>query len=197
MNYFSSQWFQRCRQHNQKSRENTSNNRPHSNSNVNYLKIPYVNDRMDEALRRIFKRHGFEVRIVHQSTQLSNLVKPKHKRNTAKCSMRACDINNDAICHSRNVVYHITCRGCGAHYVGSTTRPLHIRIQEHLRNTRNNNSSIHIHKATCNNPFDSEILTRENDKTLLRIKEAYFIRKLSPNLNRKEEIDFAKVHIFS
>uniref|UniRef100_A0A8C5PUJ4 Reverse transcriptase domain-containing protein n=1 Tax=Leptobrachium leishanense TaxID=445787 RepID=A0A8C5PUJ4_9ANUR len=38
-------------------------------------------------------------------------------------------------CFSKNVIYVLTCP-CGLKYVGRTTRPLNIRIQEHIRNIK-------------------------------------------------------------
>jgi hypothetical protein len=36
-------------------------------------------------------------------------------------------------CQSSNLIYCITCKKCGQHYVGQTKRKLHCRLQEHLR----------------------------------------------------------------
>ncbi|EYC45004.1 hypothetical protein Y032_0442g1531 [Ancylostoma ceylanicum] len=41
------------------------------------------------------------------------------------------------ICQLRGTVYMLTCEGCGEKYVGETARPLHARIDEHLRALRN------------------------------------------------------------
>ena len=35
-------------------------------------------------------------------------------------------------CLSSNVIYLITCISCGIRYVGQTSRPVHLRIKEHL-----------------------------------------------------------------
>ena len=36
-------------------------------------------------------------------------------------------------CQSSNVIYCITCKRCGQHYVGQTKRKLFLRLREHLR----------------------------------------------------------------
>jgi hypothetical protein len=36
-------------------------------------------------------------------------------------------------CHSSNLIYVISCKICGKHYVGQTKRQLFERLQEHLR----------------------------------------------------------------
>uniref|UniRef100_A0A8C5QJ44 Reverse transcriptase domain-containing protein n=1 Tax=Leptobrachium leishanense TaxID=445787 RepID=A0A8C5QJ44_9ANUR len=49
-------------------------------------------------------------------------------------------------CFTKNVIYLLTCP-CGMKYIGRTTRPLNVRIQEHIRNIRNGleNHSVPLH----------------------------------------------------
>ena len=43
---------------------------------------------------------------------------------------------NAMTCQSSRVVYLIQCRQCTKQYVGQTTKPLHIRLNQHLHNIR-------------------------------------------------------------
>ena len=40
-------------------------------------------------------------------------------------------------CQKSGVIYKVTCKCCGAYYIGKTMRELKIRIYEHIRGTKN------------------------------------------------------------
>jgi Uri superfamily endonuclease len=71
-------------------------------------------------------------------------------------------------------------------YIGSTVRPLHQRVKEHLSTS---SSAVHQHLQICNRNIGitTTILANETDPKNLRIKEAILITDRKPNLNRKEE----------
>ena len=82
---------------------------------------------------------------------------------------------------------------CNEFYVGSTTRTLHLRLTEHLRDR---NSSIYKHLRTCidesregvRQRLEVRVLTTENDTINLRIKEAMLIKQRHPSMNSREEM---------
>ena len=82
----------------------------------------------------------------------------------------------------------MTCNKCLGTYIGSTTRPLHERIHEHLNN---DNSSVKKHLESCDisksGDIKVKVLDQESRKGSLRIREAFYINKLNPVLNNKEE----------
>jgi hypothetical protein len=57
-------------------------------------------------------------------------------------------------CHSSNLIYVITCKTCGKHYVGETKRKLFERLYEHLRNI---NLAIDAHLDKRGRPVDDNI----------------------------------------
>ena len=63
-------------------------------------------------------------------------------------------------------------------------RTLHTRFEEHMTKK---DSSVFDHKLSCKADFRLAILGRRREETSLRILEGFFIRKLKPEINRKEE----------
>ena len=84
---------------------------------------------------------------------------------------------------------------CYEKYIGSTTRPLHIREREHFYSIKNgdNSSALGEHFAECHKTTTMpnvhfKILQHTNGNELrLRIQEAYWIQSKQPSLNRKTE----------
>ena len=83
------------------------------------------------------------------------------------------------------VVYKFTCEvDPRTTYIGRTARHMNARIKEH----RNYNSAISDHRLNCQCKCDSsnfKILTQAKDSFELNIKEAIYIKKLCPNLNKQ------------
>ena len=109
-----------------------------------------------------------------------------------------------------NVIYRITCPGCFQEYVGKTDRNLITRIDEHgtkvdqpmyqhLSNCSGFNECImlfalpdtatgttiiskelHLHNVVINNV---KILDKNNKWSQLQFLEAYYIKKLAPEIN--------------
>ena len=94
-----------------------------------------------------------------------------------------------------SVVYQYKCPQCGAMYVGSTTRTLHVRTAEHAGRSHRTgrilsqppHSSVREHaEGSCDTPVSSSnfsILDRCNEKVGLRILESLYIFKHHPKLN--------------
>ena len=53
-------------------------------------------------------------------------------------------------CKTENAIYCIHCSSCGMYYVGQTSRPLFLRILEHLKDARTRQGTeVGVHFATC------------------------------------------------
>ena len=67
---------------------------------------------------------------------------------------------------------------CGQRYIGSTTRPLHERVREHVETGRG--SAIHEHLVACGGgaaKTQVRILAREKDEVGTRLREAITIKR--------------------
>ena len=87
-----------------------------------------------------------------------------------------------------HIVYHITCPGCAASYVGQTARHHQIRLAEH----RNKNQPVggHFHNCVYIRPEleDTQILgSTTRGIEFLETLEALFINEHKPILNSKDE----------
>ena len=92
------------------------------------------------------------------------------------------------------VNYKFQCELCNESYYGKCVRHMNIRIGEHIgissltkRQGKPKNSSVANHLLFCNHsaPHDDfSILTCENKKFLLEIKESLFIMRDKASLNR-------------
>ena len=103
------------------------------------------------------------------------------------------------------VVYKFHCGLCNQSYYGESIKDLDIRSGEHIgvspftgkKIKPSNNSGIcdHLLQCNCLPSFDNFIvLTHENKKYLLEIKESLLIMKAKPSLNRN--INSAPLYIF-
>jgi hypothetical protein len=139
--------------------------------------------------------HGVSDKVIHKLQVVSNSAL-RSIEGHATCT--SCPFKNSGLCHVNNIVYQVTCRSCSQIYIGSTIRPLHCRMSEHLRNT---NSSIYKQIQTCvdstrttmEDKLCLHILSKENDPINLRIKEAILIREKCPQLNSREELKELKM----
>ena len=171
--------------------------RPPRNSNKNqrtteqpiYFELPYISDRIDNKVKRIFKETGMNIRLYRRSYTLRNAL----KTNTIQqCDKSNCPLKHK-LCLKKNIVYKLTCAKCQEIYIGSTHRELHTRFNEHVTNKDGN---IYSHKQTCNSQFIPSILATTPDNLCLRFKEAILIGKLKPSINSRAERDEIKNLIF-
>ena len=109
------------------------------------FRIPFINNKIDNEIRRALDRHKIEARIVHPKPRtLLQLAQPKME--PTKCKSKTCPIKYTD-CTRTHVVYEITCELCGECYVGSTVRALHDRAREHIASAKNqtNASAMGVH----------------------------------------------------
>ena len=148
-----------------------------------YLRLPFLSDFISSRISRIFRKYNLPVRLYHRSNKLRYALKRPHDK---KCNLNSCVISSSGLCFITMCVYRLECETCSATYIGSTIRPLHIRIKEHHNSPR---SSVYSHTAVCGAGYKVAVLARESDCTSLRIREALLIRNLCPNINSRQERD--------
>lgn len=114
-----------------------------------------------------------------------------------------CDIEGKLDCNSKNIVYLITCERCSEAYVGETSRPLRVRLNNHVSNIRlNKNTQVaeHFNQLDHLGQLDLSITpicqvsdtgSKLRDQILRRNCEAYFIKVLGTmvpdGMNKKIE----------
>lgn len=94
-------------------------------------------------------------------------------------------------CESNNLIYVVICSGCKEEYIGETGCLVKERIniyRQHIRQPQYQQLPVEGHLRTCGDgmfhmfPF---FKIRENNKTLRKSYEDYFIDKFKPSLNKK------------
>ena len=190
LNEYSAHWIQDT----QLQPRTTRSRQPDDNIDWLYLSTPYVSDAVDHKIRNIFKHEGLRVRIAHKSTTLRQTLQKKNE--TPICNRQ----NRIIICFNKNVAYKITCNKCHLFYIGSTIRQnLHDKIHEHLTKPT---SSAFEHLAACNNSTDNStnvlIIGRDAEpgNLRMRLKEAFHIDKVKPQINSREECNELKDLLF-
>ena len=100
-------------------------------------------------------------------------------------------VNQNMSCEVQNVIYVITCNGCGEYYIGQTGGKLRIRRTVHAQQIRDPSTRmipLSAHLATCcqTEPkfqmFPFFKLNSESTSARLT-KETYFIKSFNPMLN--------------
>ncbi|EYB86176.1 hypothetical protein Y032_0283g1298 [Ancylostoma ceylanicum] len=163
------------------------------------LVLPYVNEENAKDVNRIVRTAKLPIKLVFQPPPNLKSLLTSTRIYEEKCGRNNCMYcTEQKICQLRGTVYLITCQGCGRKYVGETSRPLHKRLDEHMRALRNPtsypNSSFSRHR-TLHHTYDDPprmkvtILHRSQESPLERkVLEALEIKRLSPEINNKDEM---------
>ena len=118
--------------------------------------------------------------------------------NPERCTI--CPIIVNGTCNKRGAVYELVCRLCTTgdmKYQGEADRPVHFRIQEHLRVASNplsypNNAIGQYYSKyhhNCKLSLEVSILDILQHTTKRKLSEAIHIHKNKPNLNDKSELE--------
>lgn len=161
--------------------KNTKRNKQTTRGKQFYFEFPYINDKIEHKIKRIFQTENIQVSLYRKSITLEQTLK---KKSPETCHLTNCPIKDNKLCSIKNCVYEAKCTNCNDTYIGSSIRPLHIRAREHNNNKQ---SSIYKHKETCKNEFTYKLLSKTNDITKLRYTEAIHIKKKQPKINSREE----------
>ena len=166
---------------------------------VTFLSLPYIDEVLTRRVNAAARSSDLAVRVAWRSgpTLASKLIRsalepPLCPRGNRK-SCHTCDAGIPGKCHTKNVVYQITCKICSKTYIGKTRRMIRTRFMEHLGDARNSrrgtdlgdhvlseHSTIHI----GNGDFSIGILHTCKDEANLRITESIEIRNRHPALNK-------------
>ena len=91
-------------------------------------------------------------------------------------------------CYTKFWIYGIRCGNCSYTYIGETTN-LRLRFnlhKQHIRENANFFVTRHINSCGSGNFYIMPIYKMKNEDEIERKnKESYFIKKYTPNLNRK------------
>ena len=164
-----------------------------------YLSLPYIDDTLSRKINTIVKTSKLPVRIAWQSGQTlaeklttSALEKTQCPAGNRKCN--CCLAGLQGKCHSKNVVYMITCNLCTNQpsYIGETKRCVRLWFNEHVRDAKNKtkNTPFGEHFTKCHSEskidhstFTISILQVCKDMAELKIAESIEIRNHKPVLN--------------
>ena len=180
MNGYPPNFLQRRQENKTKNRGATNITKPRDIDYTDF-EMPYINDRVDKEVRKIFREVGLPVRLYCRSYSLRNALRPTTK--AKQCKIKDCKLKN-TLCQAKNCVYQIKCTKCHQIYIGSTIRPFHHRFKEHLTDEK---SSVHAHQQACHASFETKILARSNDPVKLRFKEAMLILQHGATINSRAE----------
>ena len=87
-------------------------------------------------------------------------------------------------CQTKSVIYLIQCTKCSSQYIGQTTRPLNVRIKEHISDIRSQDAtrsilSRHFNTNRCQiKDFSFIAIEHCDDKTKIIKRETHWIKKL-------------------
>lgn len=157
-------------------------------------KYTFINSkRQPRNLRRILCKSSFHQQRLYSVKKCSDLrcgtCNYMKTGSTFNFGNKDFTVKADMTCESKNVIYCITCAGCGQFYIGETGTTLRTRIRihkQHIKQPEYRKINVSGHLDTCGRgqfsvfPFyqlytDNVVQRRE--------KEKYFIKLLKPSLN--------------
>jgi len=145
-----------------------------------FVTLPFVGG-VSERLRRAFNSAGVTTSFKPQGTLRRSLVAPKDKTEKEKLS---------------GVVYGVKCSDCDSQYIGESGRKLEKRITEHKSKAASSKSAIREHVVNSGHQIDWDnikVLDREPKEFPRRVREAIYIKKEGPRLNRDKGLDLDPV----
>ena len=146
------------------------------------LILPFIDNAskvFEKKLKNILlKKLGVKIRTVYKSCKLSSFFSLKDKTPLTLVS---------------NAVYKFSClRDANITYLGETTRPLSLRVNEHLSLNKKTKTAVGKHIVNCctckQHAFtlhDFHIVKRCQTPGETRVQEALLIRKFSPAINKQ------------
>ena len=171
-----------------KTRAVSSNDAPNEpEPETRYFKLPYNGDcsrSITSKIQHLVEKYckKIDIKIIFESCKIGSQFSVKDK--TPK--------NNASF-----VVYKFTCASCNATYVGETHRHFDTRIKEHMFTDKTSSVNQHLQKsAACKAAISTdsfEILDRAPTKFQLCIKEALYLKKLEPVLNKQVKSYIVKI----
>ena len=172
-----------------------------SSSKLVCLKLPYISEQLSHEIRQFVVSHDIPIRLIlTPGTKLKDLVCSSRPYDKRRCSITNCIIcplldSNKYDCTVRGCIYKVTCNLCCMSYVGETYRECHDRFLEHRRAATSPatypEEALAEHYKNCHPGSGAnlrfEILDRANGTVRRKILESYYIFKLKPEINNKDE----------
>ena len=156
---------------------------PKSQRSKLFFRIPFITEKINKEIKKILSSEGLPFCLAQKTKTMTQELQKKDFLKS-KCNKKNCRLHNE-MCMKKKCVYNISCEKCKEFYIGSTERRFHHRHEEHHKDA---DSAVHEHQAKCHGKFSCKILDFAENKTLLRLKEGSWQRKLKPSLNKKDEI---------
>ena len=169
------------------------NKRPRNEeNNIFYYQIPFISDSFNNQIRRIFRKQNINIRIAHRSFTLRKFLNNNNNKRRTPCTLNNCPVRDPSKCFRNHVVYQLECQTCHQKYIGSTIRPLYIRVREHYTQ---NTSSVYKHLYSCqhnqtNYTMITTIIGHHHEDINLRFLEHILIKQRSPTLNSQTDFTF-------
>ena len=149
-----------------------------SNTNVSstncYVLMPFINSKLGSEVKTFFHNHNVKVSF-RTGRNLYTLLRPRESNIKGKY-LKA------------NVIYKYKCNSCERDYIGYTTRPLNVRVGEHV--VKSSVLSKAHSSFDCSDLIDKKcfsVICQGSNVFDLKVKEGYFINKYKPSFNTKYE----------
>ena len=123
----------------------------HTPSNICFLKLPHFSEIITKEIQRAIYKEGLDIQVSHSGPTLHQYLTKKNN-NTITCTLANSPIREPNICQKTYTIYRLICLKCHNFYIGSKTRPLPLRIKEHLNTCA---SSFHKYLIKCKNNDDN------------------------------------------
>ena len=167
--------------------ERNMTRKPINTKPIIYLKLPFLNDRISDAINSSIKTAHLPAHICIAFSCGKPLWKYFPSGNAKSPCGSHCICGSGSICHSKNIVYKVSCKICNDTYIGETHRTLRSRMLEHLK--RQSNVSRHYADShniiiTSTQDFDFKIIKGAfKDTTHRTAYESNVIRLTKPGIN--------------
>ena len=129
---------------------NKKSRKLHRPFNTCFLQLPHFSEIITKEIHRSINKEGLDIQLAHPGSSLRQYLTKKNNNTITTCTQANCPIRYPNICQKTYTIYRLICLKCHNCYVGSTVRPLHIRIKEHL-NTRASSSHKHLNEIDKDN----------------------------------------------
>lgn len=154
------------------------------------LKIPYISEAHSKEIKHLINNSGLHIfPIFTPGIKLRNIL-TESALEVNKCKSKSCDQPKE--CKRKNIIYELECTICQEKYIGETQRELHTRLNEHNRHLHMGNTQFSAmaqhyqikHTSIPEKPFKAKIIERCQDYADRKIREAIWIRRTQPKINR-------------
>ena len=182
-----------------KNRDKVTPNRG-DRQDTTYISLPYVDETLARRVVGAVRSSGLKARVAWSSGKTlakhairSALESPPCPAGTKRCN--TCEAGLPGRCHTKNVVYKITCNLCedsSAFYIGESKRRVRDRFNEHIRDAKHKTDNTplgdhvkrrHPNSTITSTSFKISIERVCKDVADLKIAESIEIRNQRPCLN--------------